>query len=199
MSKDTESIYTLDRLQQAVSAGSRFKYLFFWGHKSRPDGQLGPGCFSQWWPSPFVVEGITYPYAEHWMMAEKARLFNDKETLSRILKAGTPAQVKQLGREVRGFVQTVWDNSCFEIVVKGSYFKFSRDADLRNYLLATGKKIIVEASPRDRIWGIGMDCNHSHASNPLQWKGSNLLGFALMKARDRLARESKSPRRAVDI
>lgn len=170
----------------ATAAGKRFRYLYFWGHQPERDGSVGKGCLSQWWPCRFVVDGVAYASAEHWMMAEKARLFGDEGTLARILAARTPAEAKTLGRAVRGFSQAPWDAACFGIVVAGNVAKFGQDEDLRAYLLGTGARVLVEASPRDRIWGIGLTASDPRAADPRSWRGENLLGFALMEAREQL-------------
>jgi ribA/ribD-fused uncharacterized protein len=165
----------------------RCKYVFFWGHKKSSNGETTKSCFSQWWMSDFVVDEVRYPSCEHYMMAEKAKLFDDQETLERILNAKSPAEAKKFGRLVKGFSEDVWLDHRFEIVVKGSVAKFSQNEELKKFLIATGSKILVEASPVDRIWGTGMDQNDEHAENPRLWKGLNLLGFALMEARERIA------------
>ncbi|MET9257153.1 NADAR family protein [Streptomyces sp. NPDC003717] len=174
----------IDRL--AGSPGGRIKYLHFWGHTPRPDGRLGPSCLSQWWPSPFTVDGVAYATAEHWMMAEKARLFADPEAEARVLAAGHPAEAKKAGRLVRGFDKEVWTRSRLGIVVEGSVHKFASAPDLRAYLLGTGDRVLVEASPLDRVWGIGLAATDEAAADPARWRGPNLLGFALMAARERL-------------
>ena len=120
------------------------------------------------------------------MMAGKARLFDDAAALRQILEAPTPADAKKLGRKVQGFVETVWKQHCSSIVINASLLKFDQNPNLGNFLLATGDSVIVEASPRDRIWGIGMSQNNPAAREPRQWRGQNLLGFALMTARRQL-------------
>ncbi len=162
------------------------KYIFFWGHQANRDGSMGKGCLSQWWMEDFVVDGITYHSAEHWMMAGKARLFKDEEMLQAILAADNPGKAKKLGRKVRNFNDKVWKANCFELVTQGNVHKFSQNEEMKTYLLNTQKRILVEASPYDRIWGIGLAANTPNINNPYNWKGSNLLGFALMEARDRL-------------
>ena len=132
------------------------EYLLFWGHQPSRDGSITKTCFSQWWEQSFTVEGIPYLTAEHWMMAEKARLFKDNVALAKILAATKPAAAKALGREVLNFDPSVWNDKKREIVVQGNVYKFSQNAELQAFLLATGDKIIVEASPRDQIWGIGL-------------------------------------------
>ncbi|MFJ2091857.1 NADAR family protein [Streptomyces sp. NPDC087901] len=170
--------------------GKRVKYLLFWGHRPRPDGQIGASCLSQWWPSPFTVDGVTYASAEHWMMAGKARLFGDAEAAQRAVAAKSPAQAKKEGRLVRDFDETVWQRERFGLVVAGSIHKFGQDPALRKFLLGTGDRMLVEASPKDRIWGIGLAADDPRAENPSTWQGLNLLGFALMEARSALRGEA---------
>jgi ribA/ribD-fused uncharacterized protein len=173
----------VDGLKKAMRGGESFGFLLFWGHTPRADGRLSDACFSQWWASQFEIEGVTYKTAEHWMMASKARLFEDAEALEQILAADTPAKAKKLGRGVRGFDESRWKKERFEIVTRGSVAKFSSTPELRKYLLGTGNAILVEASPYDRVWGIGLSRDHSDARDPFKWQGSNLLGFALIRAR----------------
>jgi ribA/ribD-fused uncharacterized protein len=178
---------TREELAQLLDSGARVKFLHFWGHRPRSDGSVGAGCLSQWWPSPFTVEGRRYATAEHWMMAAKARLFGDAETEGRILAAGTPAEAKKLGRLVGGFDEAVWVRERFGVVVEGSVHKFAAHEDLRAFLLGTGDRVLVESSPLDRVWGTGLAATDEGASDPGRWRGLNLLGFALMEARQRLA------------
>ncbi|MFC5664030.1 NADAR family protein [Kitasatospora misakiensis] len=178
-------------LTTAVAAGARPEWLMFWGHQSQRDGSLGPGVLSQWWPGhPFTVDGVTYATAEHWMMAGKARMFDDTKTLARILAAPSAAEAKKLGRQVRDFDDAAWRDGRFELVVAGNVAKFGGHDDLRRYLLSTGRRVLVEASPLDRIWGIGLGADNERAERPAEWRGENLLGFALMEARARLAADS---------
>ncbi len=175
-----------DVLIREVRAGARVKYLHFWGHRPLPDGRVGASCLSQWWPSPFTVDGVEYATAEHWMMAEKARLFGDAEAERGVLGAGHPSVAKKAGRLVRGFDDAIWERERFRIVVEGSVHKFGADEDLREFLLGTGDRVLVEASPVDRVWGIGLAAGDEGAGDPGRWRGPNLLGFALMEARERL-------------
>ncbi|PKV88248.1 hypothetical protein BX283_5859 [Streptomyces sp. TLI_146] len=176
----------IDNLIAQVKDGERVKFLHFWGHTPRRDGALGPSCFSQWWPSPFEVDGVAYATAEHWMMAAKARLFGDAEAERAALTARTPAEAKKAGRLVRGFDEAVWKRERYGIVVAGSLHKFGQSPDLKAYLLSTGTRVLVEASPLDRIWGIGLAADAPEAQDPSKWRGENLLGFALMEAREGL-------------
>jgi ribA/ribD-fused uncharacterized protein len=179
--------YDRDGLLADVRSGKRVKYLFFWGHTPAADGSIGPSSLSQWWPCRFEIDGITYTSAEHWMMAEKARLFGDEETLTKILSSRTPAEAKNFGRLVTPFDNDRWNSARFEIVTAGNVAKFGQNDALRAYLLATRNRVLVEASPVDRVWGIGLEKNDPNVSNPELWRGENLLGFALMAARDQLA------------
>jgi ribA/ribD-fused uncharacterized protein len=173
----------LESLRRAIGAGARFRYHFFYGHRREPDGVL-----SQWWPCAFAVDGQAYATAEQFMMAGKARLFGDDEALARILAEPDPAACKRLGRGVRGFDHDVWASARFDLVVAGNLAKFGQSDHLGAILLATGDAILVEASPTDRIWGIGLSASDPRAADPATWRGQNLLGFALVAARAQLAR-----------
>lgn len=182
----SENVTSLEDLLRAVRSGLRPKYVFFWGHKPLPNGEIGKSCFSQWWHSPFVVDEVKYPTAEHFMMTEKARLFGDSVIREEILKAASPKAAKALGRKVKDFDQSVWERERFRLVVEGNLAKFGQNKDLGKFLFETGNKVLVEASPMDRIWGIGMAAGDEHIENPEKWRGLNLLGFALMKVRSSL-------------
>jgi ribA/ribD-fused uncharacterized protein len=178
------SVADVCRLQDQ---GHRTEFLFFWGHQ-QASGEIGKACLSQWYEGhDFTVDGVTYRTAEHWMMAQKARLFGDEETFARIVDAGHPKQVKALGRQIRPFDEETWAAHRFEIVAAGNAAKFARHPELAEFLLGTGSRILVEASPLDRIWGIGTAADDDRAGRPSEWRGLNLLGFALMEARVRIA------------
>ncbi|MFD3793966.1 NADAR family protein [Streptomyces californicus] len=182
----------IDGLLADVARGRRVKYLPFWGHRPRPDGRIGASCLSQWWPSPFTVDGVAYASAEHWMMAAKARLFGDPEAERAALSATSPAAAKKAGRLVRGFDEDVWTRERFALVVEGSLHKFGQDPELAGFLLSTGDRVLVEASPLDRIWGVGLAADDERVERPREWRGLNLLGFALMEARERLRSDSST-------
>ncbi len=156
-------------------------YVFFWGHK--PVDRVGKNCLSQWFPCKFSVSGIEYNCAEQYMMAEKARTFGDNETLAKIMAATDPKEIKSLGREVRNFDAEIWGRKSREVVYRGNLAKFGLNAELRAFLLSTGDDVLVEASPYDKIWGIGMSVNDKGIEDPKNWKGSNFLGIALMEVR----------------
>ncbi|MDO3409923.1 NADAR family protein [Saccharibacillus sp. CPCC 101409] len=182
-------IYNLAALRKAYNGGQRLKYLFFWGHTPKTPGRVDASCLSQWWPSGFAVDGTRYSCAEQYMMAEKARLFGDEEARTKILQAKHPKQMKAFGREVRNFDGNVWNREAYGIVKQGGLEKFRQNRELWDFLKKTENRILVEASPQDRIWGIGMDKNDPDIEKPVKWKGTNLLGFALSEARDELIEE----------
>ena len=183
MTAPIDGVWTHDQLVEAEARGDRLKFVFFWGHTPRSDGELGPHVFSQWYESSFSVDGLAYPTAEHFMMASKARLFGDTEIETQVLAAPSPGAAKALGRRVRGFDSATWDANSLDIVTTGSIAKFDADQDLRAYLVGTGNRVLVEASPVDRIWGIGLAADDRDATVPSAWQGKNLLGIALMRAR----------------
>ncbi|MCP3804843.1 NADAR family protein [Allokutzneria sp. A3M-2-11 16] len=158
-------------------------YLFFWGHQPERDGRAGKGCLSQWWPASFEVDGHSFATAEHYMMWRKAMLFGDASIAERVLTAGHPKVAKDLGRGVADFDAAVWERERYDIVVAGNTAKFGAHADLRRFLVGTGDRVLVEASPRDAVWGIGLAADHPDASFPERWPGLNLLGKALMDVR----------------
>lgn len=183
--------YSRTWLESELELNKRIKYLFFWGHQAAHDGAVSASCFSQWWEGhAFVEGGITYRTTEHYMMAGKARLFDDQNSLLKILDARSPAEAKKLGREVENFEQDVWQTNRFKIVVAGNYLKFSQHEALKTFLLNTQQRVMVEASPVDKIWGIGLAEDDLKAQNPYTWEGDNLLGFCLMEVRDCLHKEA---------
>jgi len=189
---------TVDQLLSVIRDGGQPKYLLFWGHQPPPAGGVGKGCLSQWWPTAFTVEGVSYPSAEHYMMAAKARLSGDAEAVEKILAAPHPGAAKALGRQVRGFDERRWAEHRFDAVVAGNLAKFGQHPDLLGFLLGTGRRVLVEASPQDAIWGIGLAADDDRAASPENWPGLNLLGFALMEVRDQLrSRPSQSPSRRL--
>lgn len=124
--------------------------------------------------------------------AKKAKCFSDKETLKQILSAKDPVQMKAFGRQVRGFDAKVWDEVKFSVVLNADYLKFSQNTSLRDFLLQTGSKILVEARPVDKIWGIGLAASDENVQNPMKWRWQSLLGFALMMVRDEIVKVYKN-------
>lgn len=150
-------------------------FVFFWS-----------GWPSQWHPASFTVEGVAYSCCEQFMMAEKARLFRDLATLRKILAADNPREQKALGREVKGFDEARWTGACREIVYLANLAKFTQNPELRALLVATGTRTLAEASPTDRIWGIGLAADNPRATDRSAWHGKNWLGEALMRVRAEL-------------
>ena len=148
------------------------KFTFFWH-----------GPFSQWHPCEFEINGVTYSCSEQFMMAEKARLFDDTETLEKILASRNPKEQKSLGRKVRNFDQKVWEEDAQNIVFYGNMAKFEQNKDMKKLLLATDGTTLVEASPYDKIWGIGLRETNPKALKRETWCGLNWLGETLTKVR----------------
>jgi len=154
--------------------------VFFW-HSDSP--------FSQWYGNASFTDeaGHTkYLTAEHYMMAEKARLMDDEESARKILAAKHPREVKTLGRKVKNWDEKLWLARRIDIVTAGNWLKFSQNESLKRALLGTGDRVLVEASPYDRIWGIGLCPEDVAVLDEGNWKGSNLLGKCLMDVRGRL-------------
>jgi len=168
-----------------LQRGKKFKYLYFWGHQESST-QVGKACLSQWYPSEFKLVGRVYPTAEHFMMAGKAKLFGDQQAEEKVFTSKDPGFAKQVGREVKGFNPDTWLQHRFDLVVQGNLLKFEQNPQLREFLKSTGKRVLVEASPVDKIWGVGLAADDERIEQPIKWRGENLLGFALMVVRDQL-------------
>jgi len=154
------------------------KFIFFYG-----------SFYSQWTMRKMIIDNIKYYTCEQFMMAEKAKLFNDKIALEKIMESRNPRDQKALGRKVKNFNKEKWDKVCREIVYKGNYAKFTQHNDLKLKLLETGNKIIVEASPFDKIWGIGLGEKDERCLDSKKWRGTNWLGKAIMEVRDKIREE----------
>jgi ribA/ribD-fused uncharacterized protein len=183
MYNSTSDTHFLEDLRARFNAGETMKYVFFWGHQVSKSG-VTASCFSQWYEAPFVIDGQRYPTAEHFMMAEKAALFGDQATRQKVFQASNPGAVKALGRQVSGFDEATWLESRFSIVLRANEAKFAQNPELNQFLKQTGSRVLVEASPVDRIWGVGLAQDDEQINNPNLWCGLNLLGFALMQVRD---------------
>ena len=184
--------YNLEWLQQEFAQGNTKEMCHFWGHHPSKNGKITKSCFSQWWKQDFRARSHTFLYAEQYMMASKARLFGDDEILKQILACDNPKHIKDFGRKVRGFDEEVWNKFKYAIVLLGNWHKFSQNPALKAFLLSTGDKILVEASPYDNIWGIGLAESCTESQDPMLWRGQNLLGFALMEVRDELRRVTQN-------
>jgi ribA/ribD-fused uncharacterized protein len=178
-----DDAHFVEDLRARHNSGERLKYVFFWGHRISKQG-ITSSCFSQWYAASFCVDGQQYATAEHFMMAEKAALFGDFQARELVLKASEPGAAKAIGRTVKGFDNAVWVERRFEIVVRANSAKFAQNPELAEFLQGTGSRILVEASPLDTIWGIGLASDDERTKDPNSWLGLNLLGFALMHVRD---------------
>lgn len=161
------------------------KTIYFW----KPTQGDVTTCLTQWYIAPFTVDGTEYACAEQYMMAQKAILFDDKGMLPKIMATTDPGVMKKLGRLVKNYDEKIWTEHRIDIVTKGNICKFTdpRNKVLKEYLLSTGEAQLVEASPLDRIWGIGLDATQASATLPSEWPGMNLLGKILMDVRKRLS------------
>lgn len=178
--------YSKNWLKKQFAENKPIEFLFFWGHQPSKDRSVSKACMSQWWPHSFTEDGTVYKTAEHYMMAGKAKLFNDTVIFEKILSKDSPKDVKDLGRQVKNFDVEVWNTEKYNIVKQGNLLKFSQNETLKEFLKQTKNKILVEASPVDPVWGIGLAEDNADAKDPSKWKGENLLGFALMEVRDEL-------------
>ena len=155
----------------------------------RASGKYGP--FSNWYmdKQKFHIDTLDQDFvcAEQAIMYAKSMLFNDLAIATRIMKTDSPTNHKKLGRLVHNFDQTIWSQNIDKIAYEVLYAKFTSDENLKTLLLSTGNALIAEASPTDKIWGIGISV--SDASNGVRPNGTNLLGKTLMQVRDDLLKE----------
>jgi hypothetical protein len=153
------------------------EYYFFWKHQ-----------FGQWTKRDIKdPDGLIYNCCEQYMMYKKAILFKDFDSAKNILAEEDPAKQQKLGREVNSYNDAIWDKNKVGIVWYGNYLKFSQHSDLNERLIATGNKILAEASPYDLVWGIGLAADDDRILDRMNWKGKNLLGQILMSVRSALS------------
>lgn len=162
-----------------MSAPHHIHYTFFWKSHSP---------FSQWHPCSFVVKGVHFNCAEQYMMYRKALTFKDADIAAQVLSQFSPKIQKALGRKVRRFDADIWEQQREQVVYEGNLAKFDQNPHLRHALFETGDTQLVEASPVDCIWGIGLTADHPDACHPDKWRGQNLLGKILTRVRDDLRR-----------
>ena len=181
--------YSLLKLRKDFNSGKKIDFLFFYGHTNK---EINKSSLSQWYIKDFKENDLIFNCMEKYMMYNKALLFDDKNIANEILNTNQPKAIKELGRKVKNFNDEAWDKMKYKIVFTGNYYKFSQNTDLRNFLLSTKNKVLVEASPYDKVWGIKMKYDDENIENPFFWKGENLLGFALMQVRDEIKRAYKN-------
>lgn len=145
---------------------------YFWGH-----------ICSQWFPAEFVIDDVWYNCTEQYMMAEKARCFEDWVAEKLIMHSKSPKRQKALGRKVKNFDSTKWNEISRLVVYRANLAKFTQNFKFLEFLLSTGDKEIVEASPDDVIWGIGLAPNDPDVEDRSKWRGKNWLGIACMQVR----------------
>lgn len=153
------------------------KHVFFWATQE---------VFSNWHPSTFTIDREEFNCAEQFMMYMKSKIFEDHETTIKIMQTNSPREQKAYGRTVRHFDAKVWDAVSYAVVLEANLAKFGQNPKMLEELLSTGDRVIVEASPYDNIWGIGMKQNDEGVDDPANWKGENRLGKVLMEVRSTL-------------
>lgn len=158
------------------------KMILFWG-----------GMYSNWYPAKFRIDGKTYSTVEKYMMAQKAITMGDMVSHAKIMKCNDARLIKKYGREIKPYDDHKWASVRLDIVTKGVYEKFKQNPELLTEMLQFPDYEIVEASPYDKIWGIGLSEDDPKALFKRNWQGQNLLGKACMKAREMLAFESQQP------
>lgn len=144
------------------------------------------GYLSNWYPVQFSVNGIDFSSMEQFMMYRKAQCFQDKKIAGKILQTEDVAQIKKLGRDVKGYDENFWNGVRQIVVYEGLLAKFSQNHDLKEKLIGTDNAILVECAVKDQIWGIGLSMKDENRYNRSKWRGQNLLGYALMMVREQL-------------
>jgi ribA/ribD-fused uncharacterized protein len=147
------------------------------------------GPFSQWHHSPFKYHGLDFSCCEQFMMVSKALLFNDQVSAEAILKEKQPSSQKSLGRSIKNFNEKIWDENKLNVVFLGNYLKFTSSDELKEILLKTGNTLLVEASPFDKIWGIGLGMTDPRKEDESLWRGQNLLGICITGVREKIKKE----------
>lgn len=147
------------------------------------------GYLSNWYMSDFVADNIKFTSMEQYMMYKKAQLFNDTKIMQEILSTDNVGKIKMLGRSVKNYDEVMWNGVRQIVVYEGLYAKFSQNESLREKLLATENDILAECAVSDCIWGIGLAMNDDKRLSTEEWRGQNLLGFAIMQVREKLSKQ----------
>lgn len=163
-----------------MSKYSYSQYIFFWSEKNTY------GFMSNFYPCTFKENSYTYNCSEQYFMKKKQELFDptNEQLANAIMNTSDPKEIKKYGRAVKNYNETIWNTHRFNAMLNANKLKFSSNPNLREQLLETGNKILVEASPYDNIWGIGLDKKDALTLEPDKWPGQNLLGKVLMEVRD---------------
>jgi ribA/ribD-fused uncharacterized protein len=149
------------------------KFTFFWG-----------GTFSQWAPSKFIIDGVEFNTCEQYMMYKKALMFHDYDSAKKVMETSNPKEQKAIGRKVKGFKDDVWVKYCRDIVYDANVAKFTQNPSMLSELMATNGTSLVEASPYDKRWGIGLGAENPFAQDRSTWDGLNWLGEAIQRVRE---------------
>lgn len=182
----------IESLKSVKSIYEDSEMVLFWGHSPAINNVITDSCLSQWYKCKFTetytskdgaTKKVNFTSTEQYMMFRKASIFKDYEIANHILKIQNPKTIKGLGRKIKDFDEAIWDKHKVRVVIRGNYLKFSQNEELKKHLLSTGDKIIVEASPYDKVWGVGMSRGNKGIYDLNKWKGENLLGFSLMAVR----------------
>ena len=147
------------------------------------------GYLSNWYPSPFTVDGVAFSSMEQFMMYRKAICFGDEAVATQILSTSDVAKIKSLGRQVSNYDESMWNGIRQIVVYEGLLAKFSQNEELKTKLKATGNAVLAECAVKDHIWGIGLSMKDPDRLNKAKWNGQNLLGYALMMVRERLQQD----------
>jgi ribA/ribD-fused uncharacterized protein len=152
---------------------SKEQFAFFWG-----------GTFSNWAKSKFIIDGVEFGTCEQYMMYKKALMFGDFDMAKAIMETNNPREQKAFGRQVKGFERERWETYCREIVYDANVAKFTQNEDMKQELMFTVGRTLVESSPLDCIWGIGLAADDPLAQDRATWKGTNWLGEAIERVRE---------------
>lgn len=177
---DNEILAMGNKIFSSLKTDSDNNFVFFY-HEYEENGYL-----SNWYKSDFIINGNKYCCNEQYMMEQKALLFGDTEIAEKIMRETDPMTIKTLGKAATGFNEKVWNGNKQIIMFRGLMAKFTQNVELREKLISTGNAVLVEASPKDRVWGIALSAGDPDALDMNKWKGENLLGFALMAVRAEL-------------
>ena len=144
------------------------------------------GFLSNWYPSPFEIDGIRYSSCEQYIMYQKCILFGDENSAGEVLATDDPETQQTLGRAASGWNEYLWNGNCQLILRRGLIAKFTQNDELRRMLLDTGDAVLVEAANSDKTWACGRGMHNGDRFDISKWDGTNILGFALMDVRDEL-------------
>lgn len=155
-------------------------HIYFWG-----------SFLSNFYLCQLKDDKYSYNSSECYFMAKKAEYFNDQESLIKILNLKKPQEQKQVGKKVKGFNKELWEEVSYKIMLDGLRLKFTQNNELKNKLLATNNKTLVEGSPYDKKWGVGLKYDDDRILDESNWQGDNLLGKALMEIREEIKKNEK--------